>query len=214
MSAAGEVIDAEFGLDSDYWFNDSPPAVPDYFPQDPSPLHAFDSSRPGDTRQLLSPGPHLTLPQFDASPGSPLSSPQDSSSDASSSKRTRSSISPKTRSAGGDTMMTEDLDVKPEWSVDEFLHMEDDQTFKFEHQTINPKSIEQAYDEHPFPNSYDFTAMDSGRSSPDRDRPSGAALSPGALSTPVFNAEPRSAASRGHSKAFSVSWTLCFVCMV
>ncbi len=206
MSAAADLNDPEFSLDSDDWFNDSPPPVLDIFSQDPNAIHSFDDS---DAKRLLSPGPHLTLPRFGGSPGSPLSSPQDSSSDASSSKRTRSSASAKARSSGGDTMMT-DLELKQEWNVDDYLHLEDDPTFKFEDDTVNPKSIEQAFDGNPFQSAYDFGTASTG---PPLET-AAAAVTAASHSPAVFSkqaalnaspAESRPANRSYHAKAFSVS---------
>src|SRR3569833_1818908 len=205
MSSAPDLSDP-LNFEADDWLNDSPPPIVEFFNHDPDTVVAFKSSGAADG--LLSPGPNLTLPQFQP-PGSPWSSPQDSSSDSASSKRTRGSASPQAASAAsGDMAMTDGLGPRAQWHVDDFLHMDEDEAFKSDPATVNPKSIQQAYGEAAFDHTYDFKS-DSSASSPDAvvadgltSPPLGSTVVDGSARTSPYAARPT---TRRHNKAHSVS---------
>jgi len=194
----------EFTFDSDDWINnDSPPPTLPSFDQDPDTVHPFNPPWLGEPKSLLSPGPNLAVPHVGASPGSSLSSPQDSFSDSASSKRTRSSASPHTGSSG-DTVMTDGMVLKQDWDVSDFLHVDGNHAVNpgsFDG-TVNPKSIQQGYglDEHPGHMGFDFHSDSSP--SPDRNVDAVADATGGDFGAPKADGAK---STRRHIKAFSVS---------
>ncbi len=188
------------------WFADSPPDILELVHQDQDPLLSLENSRSGEPKGILSPGSTLAIPHSRLSPESPVSSCQDSSSDSASSKRTRSFASTKhAYSGGGDSIMSDGPDIKQEWNVDDYLHVDNDEVFRGEERTIDPKSIERALGGNPF----DFH---SASSSPSSGGVAAQGLTPPQapdlhMDAHVDTSMPNAwtAANRGHAKAFSVS---------
>ena len=195
----------EFTFDADDWINnDSPPPTLPSFDQESDTVHPFNTPWAGEVKGLLSPRPSLAVAHAGASPGSSLSSPQDSFSDSASSKRTRSSASPLT-GMSGDTMMTDGIDVKQDWDVSDFLHMDGNHAFNPEgfDGTVNPKSIQQSYGLEEPPNDTAFDFHSESSASPDRNLDTLVDAPTVDLGPPKANGVPKS--NRRHTKAFSVS---------
>ena len=197
----------EFAFDSDDWINnDSPPPTLPSFDQDPDAIHPFSPPWVGEAKNLLSPRPNLAVPHVGASPGSSLSSPHDSFSDSASSKRTGSSASPQTGSSG-DTVMKDGMDLKQDWDVSDFLHVDGNHAINPESfdGTVNPKSIQQGYGLDELPNDPAFDFYSDSSVSPDRNVDALADAATVDLGPPSARGTNP---ARRHTKAFSVSTLL------
>jgi hypothetical protein len=207
-------MSAPFGFnDDDINFLDAednfPASSPDFFNINPD----FDSlqnlDQPDQKALLASPAAFnsSTLPGL--SPHYSSSSHRDSSSSSSSSGRSARSRSPKqAQNASGDTMMTDDHDMK-EWKVDGLALPDEDANyssmFAGTDGTVNPASMDMfGFNDQLMEQDFDFDSASSSPSPPiQTTQPS---LSPEASSCHSSVRSPSNAKrARGHNKATSVS---------
>jgi hypothetical protein len=208
MSTAFELDGRDLNFDPSEWIVDGQGTSPPFdgsYDQDPASYQPFDGSLPVEIKGAPSPSPGLAIPQTTTYPESPLSSPQDSASDSSSSKRTRSSRA----MSSGDILMTDGLDVKSPWGMDEFLNIDGDHSVPSDG-TINPKSIQHQFDSSShLVDHFSESPSESSASSPNHglngymESP---AMSPETADATAVKASPSSAriSARRHNKAFSV----------
>lgn len=212
MSTSTELNDAEFND----WFGDSPPNLLEFIDSDADALQSLEASRKAGRKGFLSPEPNVNFAPSATSADSPISPFQDSSSeDSLSTKRTRSTASAKTGLTSADTMMTDGPEVKQDYNVEDFLHVDDDEAFRYDGATINPRSIEQQFsmDDAAMENVFDFASATSSPSPNAQAAPTPETHirhdaqhnSVGKAASPV-EAKP---ANRRHNKALSVSVYLC-----